>query len=257
MANGLASWPIAPGMIASLLPANTGAPFGSGAATSATTLPLPTSLSNIEVVFQGTPAPLFMTSPTQINLYVSNGAPMSGLANVLVDDTSTGQVYSAGQIAMNDVSPGLFLNPPTATGQYRQAAAVNFTDGSINSSSHPALRGTWIEIFGTGEGIVPGAPPDGSAATGPVPTVSRPVVFIGGVSVDDPYFAETNPDGSPVDHIYYSGLAPGLVGVWQIDIRIPTLASPGGQIPITVFANKLSSLPSTNYQQYYTTIAIQ
>jgi uncharacterized protein (TIGR03437 family) len=257
MANGLAAWPIAPGMIASTMPSNSAVPFGAGTATSATTLPLPASLSNIEVLFQNAPAPLYMVSPTQINFMVPNGAPSSGLANLVVDNTATGQVYGAGLIAMNSVSPGLFLNPATATGSYRQAAIINFGNGTPNTSSNPALRGTWVEIFGTGEGFVPGAPPDGTAATGPVSAPSRPVVYLDGISVDDPSFAETNPDGSPVDHIYYSGLAPGLVGVWQIDVKIPLLATPGGQIPITVFANSFSSLPSYNAGQYITTIAIQ
>ncbi|HUP04308.1 MAG TPA: hypothetical protein VMU19_09985 [Bryobacteraceae bacterium] len=257
MANGLTTWPLTPGMIATVLPANSSVPFGSAASTSATQLPLPTSLANLEVLFQGVPAPLFMASPTQINFYVPMGAPTSGLANVEVDNAVTGQVYGAGVAVMNSASPGLFLNPPTATGTLRQAAVINFNDGSLNGSAHPALRGTWVEIFGTGEGFVSGAPADGSAPTGPIPTALRPVVLLNGVSVDDPYFAETFGDGTPVDHIYYSGLAPGLVGVWQIDVKIPLLASPGTQVPLTVFANSLSSIPSYNYTQYITTIAIQ
>ncbi|HUP05332.1 MAG TPA: hypothetical protein VMU19_15145 [Bryobacteraceae bacterium] len=256
MANGLSAWPIAPGLITSLMPANAGAPFGS-ATSSASSLPLPLSLSSVEVLFQGVAAPLFMVSPSQINFMVPNNAPTSGPASIVVDNPATGQVYASGQVNMNSVSPGLFLNPANATGQYRQAAIVNFSDGSMNSAAHPALRGSWVEIFGTGEGFVPGAPPDGTAASGPVSTSARPVVYIGGVSVDDAYFAETNPDGSPVNHIYYSGLAPGLVGVWQIDVKIPMLASPGNQVPIAVFANSLSSLPSYNFTQYITTIAIQ
>jgi uncharacterized protein (TIGR03437 family) len=254
-ANRLAAWPVAPGMIASVFPSNA-SPFGSNSANSGGQLPLPTSISNIEVLFNNVAAPLYMVSPSQIEFYVSMGAPTSGLANVVVDNTSTGQVYGAGLVVMNSVSPGLFLSP-TATGSYRQAAVINYSDGSINSTTAPAVRGTWIEIFGTGQGFVPGAPPDGAAPTGPVPTTSRPVVYLDGISVDDPYFAETNPDGSPVNHIYYSGLAPGLVGVWQIDVKIPKLAAPGGQIPLTVFASSQSSLPSYDYNQYITTIAIQ
>jgi uncharacterized protein (TIGR03437 family) len=256
-ANSLPSWPLAPGMIASVLPSNASVPFGSSTANSGGQLPLPTAIANIEVLFQGVPAPLFMVSPSQINFYVPNGAPTSGPVNVEVDNTATGQVYAAGLASMNSVSPGLFLNPPTATGTSRQAAIINYSDGSINSSSHPALRGTWVEIFGTGEGFVPGAPADGAAATGPVSSTARPVVYLNGISVDDPVFAEHNSDGSLVNHIYYSGLAPGLVGVWQIDVKIPSLASPGGQIPLTVFANSLSSLPSYLFSQYITTIAIQ
>jgi len=256
MANGLADWPLAPGMIATVLPSNASVPFGSNTANSGGQLPLPASLSNIEVLFNNVAAPLYMVSPSQIEFYVSMSAPTSGLANVVVDNTSTGQVYGAGLVAMNSVSPGLFLNP-AATGSLRQAAIINYSDGSPNSASDPVVRGNWVEIFGTGQGFVPGAPPDGAAPTGPVPTTSRPVVYLDGVSVDDPYFAETNSDGSPVNHIYYSGLAPGLVGVWQIDVKIPKLAAPGGQIPLTVFASSQSSLPSYNYTQYITTIAIQ
>jgi uncharacterized protein (TIGR03437 family) len=257
LANGSSAWPFAPGMIASLLPANANITFGSATASSGAQIPLPTSLGNVQVQFNGAPASLFMVSPSQINFYVPMGAPTSGPANLLVSNTSTGQVYGAGLVGMSSVSPGLFLNPLTATGTYRQAAIINYSDSSLNGASHPALRGTWVEIFGTGQGFVAGAPPDGSAATGPVPTASRPVVYLNGVSVDDPYFAEYNGDGTLVDHIYYSGLAPGLVGVWQIDVKIPKLASPGNQVPITVFANSFSSLPSYNYTQYITTIAIQ
>jgi uncharacterized protein (TIGR03437 family) len=158
---------------------------------------------------------------------------------------------------MNSVSPGLFLDPSTQTGAFRQAAIINYSDGSLNGPAHAAVRGSYVEIFGTGQGFVPGAPPDGSAATGPVPTPNRPVVLLQGVSVDDPTFAETNSDGTPVNHIYYSGLAPGLVGVWQIDVKIPLLADTGGQVALTVFGSSLSSLPSYNYTQYVTTIAIQ
>jgi uncharacterized protein (TIGR03437 family) len=185
------------------------------------------------------------------------GAPTSGLVNLVVQNSSTGQVYAAGLAVMNSVSPGLFLNPATQTGTSRQAAVINYSDGSVNSASHPALRGTYVEIFGTGQGFVPGAPADGAAPTGPTPSPNRPVVLLQGISVDDPYFAETNSDGTPVNHIYYSGLAPGLVGVWQIDVKIPSLAATGSQVALTVFGSSLSSLPSYNFTQYITTIAIQ
>jgi hypothetical protein len=198
-----------------------------------------------------------MVSPSQINFYVPMAARTTGFANVQVVNTSTGQVYGAGLIAMNSVSPALFLNPSTATGTYRQAAIINYSDGSINSAAHPAIRGTWVEIFGTGQGFVPGAPADGDVPTGPVPTTARPVVYLNAVSVDDPSLRDFDGNGAPIDHIYYSGLAPGLVGVWQINVKIPVLASPGAQVPLTVFASSLSSLPSYDFTKYITTIAIQ
>jgi uncharacterized protein (TIGR03437 family) len=257
LGNGLAARPLAPGVIGSILPSNVNVPFGSTTADFAGQIPLPATIANIQVLFDGVAAPLFMVSPSQINFYVPMSARTSGFANVQVVNASTGQVYGAGLVAMNSVSPALFLNPSNATGGYRQAAIINYNDGSINSAAHPALRGTWVEIFGTGQGFVPGAPADGDVPTGPVPTTDRPVVYLSGVSVDDPAFKESNGDGTPVNHIYYSGLAPGLVGVWQINVKIPLLAATGSQVPITVFASSLSSLPSYDFTKYITTIAIQ
>jgi uncharacterized protein (TIGR03437 family) len=257
LGNALAARPLAPGVIASVLPSNVNVPFGSTTADFAGQLPLPTAIANIQVLFDGVAAPLYMVSPSQINFYVPMAARTTGFANVQVVNTSTGQVYGAGLIAMNSVSPALFLNPSTATGTYRQAAIINYSDGSINSAAHPAIRGTWVEIFGTGQGFVPGAPADGDVPTGPVPTTARPVVYLNAVSVDDPSLRDFDGNGAPIDHIYYSGLAPGLVGVWQINVKIPVLASPGAQVPLTVFASSLSSLPSYDFTKYITTIAIQ
>jgi uncharacterized protein (TIGR03437 family) len=45
-----------------------------------------------------------------------------------------------------DASPALFTN---GSGQ---TSAVN-QDGTLNSTDHPAAHGSWISLYGTGEGI--------------------------------------------------------------------------------------------------------
>ena len=50
-------------------------------------------------------------------------------------------------------------------------------------------------------------------------------------------------DVVPTDNILYSGLAPGLVGVWQINLRIPADAVVGSSVPIKVFEG---SIPNTD-----------
>jgi uncharacterized protein (TIGR03437 family) len=102
-------------------------------------------------------------------------------------------------------SPGLFSANSTGSGQ---VSALN-QDNSVNSASNPAARGEVIQLFGTGQGFVSGAPRDGDVATGLIPTSTMPRVFI-------------EPDYVPDDHILYSGLAPNLIGVWQVNVRIPT-----------------------------------
>jgi uncharacterized protein (TIGR03437 family) len=60
----------------------------------------------------------------------------------------------------------------------------------------------------------------------------------------------------PASNILYSGLAPGLVGVWQINLMIPTTAPTGGSVAIRIFQNSIPSIdPGIN--QGATAIAIK
>jgi uncharacterized protein (TIGR03437 family) len=144
---------------------------------------------------------------------------------------------------MERASPALFTRPPTGTGQI---AALN-QDNTINSATNPARVGEIVQLFGTGAGRVPGAPPDGTLVAGPTPTEEKPRVFLNSRWLND------------IDEslITYSGLAPGLVGVWQINFRIPTDFPPPGNNLVIV---SLYGIPSNNPQQpnaIRTTIAIQ
>jgi uncharacterized protein (TIGR03437 family) len=104
---------------------------------------------------------------------------------------------------MAPVSPGLF----TADGSGNGALAALNEDGTVNSPTNPIGRGKIVILFGTGMGVIPGAPPDGQAPTGPVAAPFPPRVVINNFVPDD--------------HIVYAGLAPGLPGVWQLNVRVP------------------------------------
>jgi uncharacterized protein (TIGR03437 family) len=59
----------------------------------------------------------------------------------------------------------------------------------------------------------------------------------------------------PASNITYSGLAPGLIGVWQLDILVPTTVTAGISIPVTV---SLSSVPASDPSSTLrTTISLQ
>ena len=154
---------------------------------------------------------------------------------------STGQIYGGAEVALNLSAPGLFTIGGTGTGQ---VAALNAVDGSINSATNPVVRGQYITMFGTGQGFVVNAPPDGQGATGPVPTTFLPQILLGGVYV-------------PPANIQYSGLAPTLAGVWQINFQVPATAQSGNNMPIVVLMN---SIPSDNPAvpgQIATTISVK
>ena len=232
-AASFATGAVAPGTIISVFPALS-PPNSSPAVLAPATanfsdfpnpLPLPTSLADVQVLVNGTPAPLFYVSPTQINLPLPSTLPTSGTVDLQIVSKSTTRIYGLTEISLAPVSPGLFTLAGSGSGQL---AALNAVDGSVNTASKPLVRGRYITLFGTGQGLVANAPPDGTPATDITPTTDRPRVVIGGVDVQD-------------SDIQYSGLAPGLIGVWQINVRVPQEVTAGNQIPVVVY---LRSVPS-------------
>jgi uncharacterized protein (TIGR03437 family) len=174
------------------------------------------------VTIDGVPAPLAYVSPTQINAQVpgSLAAPgfTSGLAiagaNVVVT-TSAGLTASM-QVGLSEGAPGFFSADGSGC---LQAAALNTApDGTVaaNSASNTAQAGDYISLFGTGFGPAVDQPPDGSAG-GASPLQTTPRVFLDGNAVTPSY----------------AGLAPGLVGVDQINFRVPDTVRNGCSVPLS------------------------
>ncbi len=216
--------PMAPNTYLSVF--RTGAPF-SAETVQFSTIPMPTSLIDVQVLLNSKPLPLHFVSPDQINALITNDSPTSGNAEVLVVRQSTGQILAATTVPMGPVAPALFTSPAGGNGQL---AAIN-QDGTQNSQGSPAPRGSVVELYGTGLGALSGAPPDGEPpggqVPGPVPDVILGTQFLGS------------------ENILYSGLSPSLIGVWQINIRIPEsvgLPVPAGTpVPLSV---RLNSVPN-------------
>jgi uncharacterized protein (TIGR03437 family) len=90
----------------------------------------------------------------------------------------------------------------------QQAAIVN-QDNTINTPSNPASRGAYLVIYGTGFGAT------GSSGTlSPVKTALS--VVIGGTTLV-PAFA---------------GLTPGSVGLYQVNLQLPSTIPPGLALPL-------------------------
>jgi uncharacterized protein (TIGR03437 family) len=231
--------PLSPGAIGIIYPAGTGLQFASGT-TVFSTLPLPRELDDVQVLVNEVPAPLYFVSPTQINFLVPMNAPSNGTAEVQVMRRSTGQILAVSERPFQPASPALFVQGGALEGQL---AAIN-EDGSINGPGNRAKRGTIVQLFGTGQGFVPNAPPDGEAATGPLETPEKPRVIIGG------------PDFIAEENVIYSGLAPGLVGVWQINVRIPQTVAPSAAVDTVIFFRNISSNRTTGNRIIRTTIAV-
>ncbi len=195
----------APGMLTTIKPSRNSS-FGSDTVINST-LPVPTTLGDVQVLVAGVLSPLIYVSPSQINFMIPSSTPVgSDLVEFQVVKASTNQVLASFLYRIDPFSPGLFTRDASGSGQL---SAVN-EDFSINDGTHPAKAGSIISLYGTGQGVVPGAPPDSQPATA-IPTPITPRVFFGGI------------EGA----VSYSGLAPGYIGLWQINVKVPASVPPG------------------------------
>ncbi len=105
----------------------------------------------------------------------------------------------------------------------------------MNNPGNAAPRGSVVQIFATGAGFIPGAPPDGVGATSPLPTPNTPDVIIGICRVDD-----TSCTHDVSGNVKYSGVS-SWPGVWQINVRIPQSTAPSAQVPVVVLMNNYPS----------------
>lgn len=194
---------LAPGMIASIYSEGNVGQFGTTSA-SAQAIPLPATLNGVQILFNGSPVPLFFAGTDQINFQVPNSAPQSGTADLQAIEVATGRVLGDTTVQMVEADPGIF----TTSGDGIGNAVVLNQDNTLNGPTNQAAQGSTITIFGTGQGFISGAPPDGNISNAPLQSVRGPTVWMGATEV-------------PSANITYSGLAPTLVGVWQIDVVIP------------------------------------
>ena len=191
--------PTGPGSIASVFGAFTNA----GTAV-ASAFPLPTTMGNVEVVVGGRAAPLYYVSPTQVNFQVSSRLETPGQA--LAEIKVGGATVARTQVTTLAGTPGVYV-------------AVDLNYRPI-SAAVPAERGQPIIIFATGHGELSEAIEDGAPAPAatPITTKTKPRVTIGGVEAE----------------VLFSGLTPGLAGLWQINAVVPAGAPVGANVPLVV-----------------------
>ncbi len=180
--------------------------FGAGGA-------LRTSAGGTQILFNNTPAPLISVSSGEIIAQAPFELASSSGATVAL--TYNG-VTSPSGIGVQAANPAIFTMSNQPTGP---AIAAN-QDGTLNSASNPAPKGSIVVFYatGTGQTIPPGSdgtePPDSA-----LPKPKLPVL----VTI-----------GSQNAQIFYAGDAPGFVGLTQLNIGVPRSLIGGGAQPITL-----------------------
>src|ERR1035441_2205153 len=192
--------PDAPGALVSIFGEN----LARGAA-SATAVPLSTSLAGATVFINGSPAPMLYASSSQINFQMPLVGAGAGSMLVQRDGLSSNPV----SIVVAPSVPGIFA-------WVENQGLIQNPDYTLTAP----LRGRPTPIWATGPGVVPPSVPAGQAApaTPLSTTIGAPTATIGGLPA----------------RILFSGLAPGLVGVWQINAIVPGNAPAGDDLPVQV-----------------------
>jgi uncharacterized protein (TIGR03437 family) len=232
----IATRPLAPGAIGTIRPCDNcaGTQFVAPGTAFSGVYPVPTTLADIQVLVDGVAAPLYYVSGNQINFIVPNNARTSGFADVQVVQASTGQILGASQIPMYSVAPGAFECSISVDGKAHYACAVN-QDGTVNDATHPALRGQFVTLYMTGQGNIPGGPPDGVPTTQPINAQYPVTVLLNGFDVNSPTYGESSDQ-----HILYSGIDQ-FPGMWQINVKIPTTVVTTAGVWFAVIANGVAN----------------
>ncbi len=179
-----------------------------------------TGVSGVSVTFDGIAAPILYADRNQLNIV----APFAISGNV-----TTQMAIVNGQKALPPVTlevapanPGIFTVNSSGAGP----ASVLNENGSINSPSNPAARGSVIAIYATGAGLLNPPSADGHITSNLASTAAPVSVTIAGASAE----------------VLYAGAAPEMVaGVAQINARVPVEIPPSSSTPVKVKIGEVES----------------
>jgi DNA/RNA endonuclease G (NUC1) len=233
---------VSPGEIVSIY----GAGLTSGTPFSASTTPLATTLNGTRVLLGGRALPLYYAGAGQINALIPQALNPNATYGLVVDRGSTQSVPVP--VSLARYQPAIFTADSSGTGQGSvQVAGTALLAAPTGAGARPARRGSeYLSVYCTGLGPVVGpngepAPVDG--ATAPLTTVyqttARVTAKLGGLDVP----------------VVFSGLTPGLVALFQVNVQVPAGVQTGDAVPLVLTLSD----PATGavYLSNAVTVAIQ
>lgn len=188
--------------------------------TQADSLPLPLKLGDVSITINGTPVPILavanVNGQEQVNFQVPFNVSGSTVqvAVLRADRTSTSV-----PVTLTAVQPAIYTSDGT------RAIVVHNTDYRLVDQNAPLIPGEYAFLYATGLGDVDNRPTPG-AATPSTPlsrTLTSVRVIIGGIETEVPF----------------SGLAPDLVGVYQVNFKVPQV--PSGMQSLVISAGSETS----------------
>jgi len=188
--------------------------YGTGLAANSLSAPgssatLPSTLGGVQVLVDGTAAPLLYVGPTQIVAQIP-GSTAIGTASVVVLNNVSSRSAS---VTVQQAAPFILTYGANL-------AIVQNQDYSLNSSSNPAKAGSSATAYLMGSGPIAPALADGTPA--PASTLSKETlptaVTIGGTQAP----------------VLFAGMAPGFVGLVQVNFQVPNLTAGDYLIQVSI-----------------------
>ena len=230
---------VAPGEIVTLFGSGIGPPDGVSLSLTADRT-LATTLADTRIWFSDIPAPLVYVSDQQSGAIVPYA--VSGRASVDVQVEFKGVRSDPVTVPVLASRPGVFSADASGQGQ----GAILNEDGSVNSPSNPARRGSVITIFGTGGGESAPGVVDGQLVDGTLPTTSLPVSVVFDIGL-----GEDGPPPKLGEVLYAGGSAGSVAGLLQVNVRVPVNTTvTGDKVPFAL-------LIGSQWTAYEATVALQ
>jgi uncharacterized protein (TIGR03437 family) len=163
--------------------------------------------------------PLYYTSDGMLNALMPYGIDLNANQQLLVqrDDTYAAPVY----VNVAAAQPAVFLT--------NGGPLITDASGKLINAQNPAQAGQVIVIYCSGLGAVNAPVDDGAATTTADSTMNQVTVNIGGADVVPAY----------------AGLSPNFVGLYQVNVTVPTDTATGDNVRLTV---SLAGQTSTGVQ---------
>jgi uncharacterized protein (TIGR03437 family) len=202
--------PVAPGGLISIYGTNMAA---TNMATSQ--MPLPTALAQSCLVVNGSLAPLLFVSSGQVNAQL----PARANGNAIMTIHTPGGVSDNYNFSVSTNAPSVFQSGAPGASS-RMATVVRASNGELVTPTNPVHIDDTLVIYLTGLGATSPSVDDGMPApSAPLATAMvQPLVSIG---------------GKPLN-VYWAGLVPGYVGLYQINVTVPFGVPQGLEIPLVI-----------------------
>jgi uncharacterized protein (TIGR03437 family) len=179
-------------------------------------VPLPTALADSCLSVNGVPVPMLFVSSSQINAQL----PFNVDGNATMVLRTPGGISDNYMFSILPSAPSVFRSG-TAGPETGLATIVRAENSQLVTPTNPIHPGDTITIFATGLGrTTPAIDAGMPGPANPLPTaLITPTVTLGGSQLN----------------VTFAGLAPGQIGVYQINAAVPAWGVPEGMpIPLVI-----------------------